>query len=334
MTNHHPTKAELQASFKNIINTPDRPEYEHDLKREAEKFGIPVDEYRRKYEKDRLRASFANISDTHDRLQHEYDISKAAKKLCISVDDYRRCYEQRKDISFISELDDGANFIERVRHNWRRTFPQRQLLLKFISKYGATIGSTITAFSAIVGVGQYFLDEPTRAKQAKYQAWQIVNSAKEGERSSAGRIEALQDLVKYKVDLAKVNVRNAQLVYIKLPKAELSNANLNNANLNNADLNNANLNNANLEKAALIFTNLSNANLSSAKLSGATISADLSGANLSGTDLGGAHLEGATNINPEQIKMARNWRDGCYDPDLLQELEISQNPKCDEKMKS
>lgn len=329
MTNHPPTKAEIQASIKQSIDrNPDRSQRESDIKSGAAGLEISVDEYRCEYEKAELKASFVKISNTHDRLQHEYDLTKEAKRLKIPVDDYRRYYEQRKEVSFMKELPDGANPIKWVEYNWRRIFPQRQFLQQFIFKNGATIGTTITAISAIVGVWRYVSDAPQRDKQAQYQAWQIVNSARVGEPSSAGRIEALEDLVKYGVDLAKVDVTNANLGGIKLPKAELISANLSQTNLNQANLNEAKLQNANLDGAKLVFASLRNADLQGAKLRDADISADLDGANLAGADIGHANLGGAININPEQIKKALNWAEACYDPDLLQELKITENPLC------
>jgi BTB/POZ domain-containing protein KCTD9 len=277
MTNHHPTKAELRDSFKNISNT-------------------------------------------HDRLQHEYDLVREAKTLRIPVDEYRGYYELRGEISFIDELPREWSPIK-----WGKYMFSRLLTLRKPLKYGTIFGSVLaTGGPMIWGIARYIYEAPQREKQAYYQAWQIINSVRPGEASDSGRTEALQDLVQRKFPLKHLNITNAQLGDIQLPKA----------NLNQANLNSVNLVGANLEGAALIFTNLSNANLSSAKLSGAIISADLSGVNLSGTDLGGAHLEGATNINPEQIKKARNWQEACYDPDLLQKLKISQNPQCDEKMEN
>jgi hypothetical protein len=328
MTNHPPTKAELQASFKNISNISDRSEYEHDLKREATRFGIPVDEYRRKYEKAQIRASFVSISDTHDRLQHEHDLDREAKRLHIPVEEYRRYYEHSKDVSFINELPEGANFMGWVQHNWRQTFPQRHSLQKWFSKHIFIATPTITAVSALLGVGQYYLDGPQRNKQAISQAFQTVYSTQS---TSANKIDALQDLVRnYGADLAKVDLRNAYLGRIQLSNAKLSSAKLDGANLNQANLDEAKLDGANLDGAKLVFASLRNADLKNAKLRNADISADLDGAKLNGADIANAKLQGATNIKPEQITEALNWQEACYDPDLLEKLKISQNPKCDE----
>jgi BTB/POZ domain-containing protein KCTD9 len=260
MTNHHPTKAELRASFK-------------------------------------------NISDTPDRLQHEYDMTREAKRLDIPVDEYRRYYDLRGHESFIEELP-------KTKLNDRVMWWVKQLSWKFIVKHRSTIGAIAGALPVITGAAQYVSEGQQRTKQAQYQAWQIINSAKVEESSSAGRILALQDLVKYDVNLARVDVRNAHLVGI-----QLSNAKLNEAQLNNVNFNKAKLNNANLAGAKLIF----------AKFSGA----DLDGANLTGADLGYAKLDGAKNINPEQIKTANNWEDACYDSDFRRKLKLPQNPKCD-----
>jgi BTB/POZ domain-containing protein KCTD9 len=278
MMNHHPTKAEIRESFKNIRNTP-------------------------------------------DRLQLEYDIAKEAKKLNIPVDEYRRYYELRGEISFIQWVPpNGLNPIEWGKYIWWVTFRQVPSWFRFILKNGTIFGAIITAGPIIMGVGRYFLDAPQREKQARYQAWQIINSAKLNEGSSAGRIEALQDLVKDNVSLERLDISNAQLSNIKLPNAQLNNAKLNNANLNNANLAGAKLRSANLVGAKLVFANLRGA--------------DFTGAKLHGAEIGDAKFYGAINIKPEQITTANNWQDACYDPDLLQKLKISQNPQCDEKMEN
>jgi BTB/POZ domain-containing protein KCTD9 len=256
-----------------------------------------------------LRESFKNIRDTPDGLQEEYDIAREAERLNIPVDEYRRYYELRRERSFIQHLPPkGWNPIEWGKYiAWRLIFQQPTLLWKSILKNKAIIGSTLTAVPLIIGVGRYVWDAPQREKQAHYQAWQIINSAKTLEGSSAGRIDALQDLVKDDVSLERIDIRNAQLGSIKLPNANLSEAKLNKANLNNANLseaklNNANLNNANLSEAKLNNAKLNNAklvyaDLSGVKLHGAEIgSADLSEAKLNNAHLNGANLNGA-NLN-------------------------------------
>jgi BTB/POZ domain-containing protein KCTD9 len=280
MTNHHPTKAELRESFKNISNTP-------------------------------------------DRLQLEYDLAKEAKKLDIPVDEYRRYYDLRGEVSFIEELPPGWNLIGWVKYIWGLTGEQRVVLLLKTPKSVPIFAVLIAVAPIMMEVGKYILAKQQQTKQSHYQAWQIINSAKVSEGSSAGRIDALQDLVKDGVDLAKLDVTNAYLGGIKLPKAKLNNANFNNANLNKANLNNANLNNANL-----INVKLNNANLIYADLRGA----DLKGADFKNADIGAAKLYGVKNINPEQIKKANNWEDACYAPELRKQLKISsQNPECDKK---
>ena len=115
----------------------------------------------------------------------------------------------------------------------------------------------------------------------------IINCV--GKKYCAGRIEALENLVKAKKSLKSYNLGNANL----------GNANLENADLENADLGNANLRGANLRGAYLYDANLYGANLRGADLRGAYLYdanlfvADLRGANLRGADLYGADLAGA-----------------------------------------
>jgi BTB/POZ domain-containing protein KCTD9 len=332
MTNHHPTKAEIQVSIDEGISlNRDRSERESYIKSEAEKFYISVDEYRRKYEKAEIRASFKNIKNTPDRLQEESDIAREAKRLRIPVDEYRRYYELRKEKSFIQELPPkGFHPFEWGKYLfWWLIFQKLPLSWRAILKNTAIIGATITAVSTVTGAVQYVRDTPQRQKQAHYEAWKIINSAKVNEGSSAGRVDALEELVKDNVSLERLDVSNAHLSSIKLSNAKLSTAKLKDADLTkaklkDADLTKADLTKADLTKADLTKADLKGANLVFAKLNGT----NLEGADISGADIGGASFDKATNITPEQIKKALYWQEACYDSGLLKKLEISQSPLC------
>jgi len=128
-------------------------------------------------------------------------------------------------------------------------------------------------------------------------------------------------------DLLKFALENAILKNIKFDKPDLYRANFKGAILENIQMVEANLLQSNLEKA--ILTNaqlevavLTEANLKEAHLEGANLKgANLQGANLEGayleeTDLERANLEGAINLNPEQVKAARNWEKADYDEEF------------------
>jgi BTB/POZ domain-containing protein KCTD9 len=334
MANSLPPKAELRASFKLVYDGPDRLQREYDLVKESNRLGMDLETYRRLYE---LRGEMSVLG-------------------------------YPEETQWFKQPSAWFKYIWNLPKN--RILPLSwKAAIKLLKN-----ASIVAAIPIVYGAVRYVLEEPKREKQAHLQSWQIINLAQgqtgEGGRIQAlqdlakddENLEGVKvsDTFLNEVQLPNAKLDNANFQNTKLKKANLKNANLHNANLKNANLHNANLNNANLNKANLNSANLNKANLiyanlNSANLGGATLiysdlgmanlngadlseanigGADLSGANLSGADLGGAHLEGATNIKPEQIKMARNWRDGCYDPDLLQKLNISQNPKCDEKMKS
>jgi hypothetical protein len=166
-----------------------------------------------------------------------------------------------------------------------------------------TLIEYVFKLSLIIGVIFYFMEAPTRRKQAQYDAWRVITS-NEGRAGSGGRIQALQDLNKDGVELAGVDLRKAFLRGINLSKAnlggaDLGGADLGGANLIEADLGGANLNKANLGGADLGGADLGGANLIEADLGGANLvgadlsKADLGGANLRRADLGGADLSKA-----------------------------------------
>ena len=135
-----------------------------------------------------------------------------------------------------------------------------------------------------------------------FQEWQLLSYEQvvrkcSGKEFCAGRIHALEELVKARRSLKSTNLSNANLIFANLNGANLIFANLNGANLNGANLNGANLNGASLNDANLRSASLNDANLRSASLRSASLrSANLNGANLNGANLNGASLRSA-NLN-------------------------------------
>ncbi|BAY15514.1 pentapeptide repeat-containing protein [Nostoc sp. HK-01] len=148
------------------------------------------------------------------------------------------------------------------------------------------------------------------------------------------------------IDLRNANLQQADLRYANLERANLRNANLQGqstnlsyTNFQNAYLSHANFQlaylwSANLQGADLSYANLQEADLSYANLQGANLkyanfqSADLSPTNLEkanfqGADLQNADLRDAQNLNPEQVKLARNWEHAKYDEALRMQLGLS-----------
>ena len=166
----------------------------------------------------------------------------------------------------------------------------------------------------VISVGFiYVIRGRERKKQYHYQAWQVINSAY-GQKTSGGRIDALQDLAKDRVSLAGLNIEGASL-----PRIKLRQANLRGANLSKADLRAANLSKANLDTVSLTKADLREANLEGASLNGADLSeANLSKANLkkvvlhwallNRTDLREADLREANlSLDIGKTVLRKNW---------------------------
>jgi uncharacterized protein YjbI with pentapeptide repeats len=157
-------------------------------------------------------------------------------------------------------------------------------------------------------------------------------------------------------NLSRAKLNGASFIKTYMPKTQLQNTDLSQANLSEAYMDGSNLSKAKLNKANLVKTyirqsRLQDADLSQANLSGADIdgsdfsraklngvsfiktympktqlqNADLSQANLSeayidGADLSGANLQGAKNLNPDQVKRAKNWEKAKYDEEFRKKL--------------
>ena len=113
-----------------------------------------------------------------------------------------------------------------------------------------------------------------------------------------------------KADFSGVDLKNTDLMFVRL-----ENANLENANLRNVKLYNANLENANLRGAKFYGSNLNNANLSGANLSGANLenttlmNTNFTNANLKNVDFKGSVLENANleNANLENADLRKTY---------------------------
>ena len=187
---------------------------------------------------------------------------------------------------------------------------KRLTVVKKLKDNSRNVAFYLTVLSILLGVGTYFaIDIPENHKNARSEAWQILNSSLE-QSGSGGRIIALESLNKWandrknnwfsqwnwsediadyirgeKIQLKGVRANNAFLGGIELQGAELNYANFQDSNLWKAEFENASLKQVNFQRAFL-----RNANLSGAKLNGA---------NLNGADLGEAKLLKLKNVETE-----------------------------------
>ncbi|MCC5636061.1 pentapeptide repeat-containing protein [Nostoc sp. CHAB 5844] len=180
-----------------------------------------------------------------------------------------------------------------------------------LTRLMASLGS----LSVLVGVITFVYEIPQRQEQkaaeiekANYEAWGIIN-AHEGKKASGGRISALQNLNKRKVDLSGVKVTNALLTKINLAGANLFNSDFSYANLTTANLNHAELSYANFLASQLSGIHMKKANLSSADLFGSDLkNADLTGANLMSANLISVDLRGAKLQDTQLQKAIYDYR--------------------------
>ena len=170
---------------------------------------------------------------------------------------------------------------------WTAHFLSRWALLEVLEYLGT--------FSILIAVVFYFAESGDRVKQKHYQAWQVINTA-QGKGGSGGRKEALQELVADRVDLVGVDVSDAFLMGVRIPRANLARASLrgadlrmavfDQANLEYADLSSANIRNGSLVKANLEYTMFADSDLNGCNLTEANCEdSDFSRADLRNCEL-------------------------------------------------
>ena len=262
---------------------------------------------------DELRDSFNRVYQGPDRLQREYDLVMEAELLGVPLDTYRQLYELRWEEAIAPYPRPKKWWC--APGDWGKWIWHLPLKKKIaLGRKGVVkLVQSGVIVTVALSLGRYVWEAPKREKLAHYEAWQMINSAT-GQKTSGGRIDALQDLVKDKVSLQGLNTSGANLEGIKLQNADLRNANFHNAILRNANLIGASLRNAvfddvvaynNKVSLGLFHGNYLEASLHVTDLRGAKLrGADLRGAifgdaELRGADLRGAVLSGAdfTNTN-------------------------------------
>jgi len=148
----------------------------------------------------------------------------------------------------------------------------------------------------------------------------IADARAKGEHPNLARLN-LRDANLTGVNLYDANLTDADLHWANLKDANLTGANLESANLESANLTGANLESANLESAKLTHANLTDANLSGAKLVWANLKnadlyrADLTGADLEDANLAGVDLYGA-DLREANLNHVNLWDVNLYDASL------------------
>jgi uncharacterized protein YjbI with pentapeptide repeats len=115
-------------------------------------------------------------------------------------------------------------------------------------------------------------------------------------------------------ELTGAVLQGADLTQASLIAAVLLQANLREASFDRASLGKANLIEAQLQQASFVGANLGAATL---------IGADFTDTSLNKANLARADLRSATNLSPEQIKMANQWEGAVYDLELQELLGLN-----------
>jgi uncharacterized protein YjbI with pentapeptide repeats len=233
-----------------------------------------------------LRASFGRIQESKDLVRLEYDLLQESQKCGLAMEDYRRLYQAHLNQAKSRGRDSAV---------WMRHL--------------STLLESAVAIALMIALVQYVSEAQSRHRLAVFTLLQLINSA-QGQSANGGRIEAMQELVRYGESLAGVNAEKAYLARVRLPGANLEGAKFRGATLVGADLQGAKLSQVNLALADLRGANLQRAQLGRADLRSAKLflaqlqNADLTSANLSGAILQGANLQG-TKFGYEGVKFGQ-----------------------------
>jgi uncharacterized protein YjbI with pentapeptide repeats len=204
--------------------------------------------------------------------------------------------------------------MQRARYPWLRPFFAAEWIWDWLSYLLGNwsfleVLEYLGTLSILLGVILYFAESGDREKQKHYQAWQVINTA-QGKGGSGGRKEALQELVADDVDLVGVDVSDAFLMRVQLPRANLARANLRAADIrmglfDHADLEYADLTSANIRNGSLAKANLSYAMFADSDLNGCNLTeANCEDADFSRTDLRNCELKDLKWKGIKEVKLA------------------------------
>jgi hypothetical protein len=199
--------------------------------------------------------------------------------------------------------------LQRAKYKWLRPFFAVEWVSNWLSYLLGNwafleVLEYLGTFSILLGVILYFAESGDRDKQKHYQAWQVINTA-QGKGGSGGRKEALQELAADRIDLVGVDVSDAFLQGVRLPRANLARATLRGADLRagvfeRADLEYADLTSANVRNGSFAKANLQYAVFADGDLNGCDLSeADCEDADFSRSDLRNCELK---NLKWKEIK--------------------------------
>ena len=215
--------------------------------------------------------------------------------------------------------------LQRAQYPWLRPFVALEWIWDWVSYLLGNwsfleVLEYLGTFSILLGVILYFAESGDREKQKHYQAWQVINTA-QGKGGSGGRTEALQELVADGVALVGVDVSDAFLMGVRLPRANLARASLrgadlrmsvfDQANLEYADLSSANIRNGSLVKANLEYAMFADSDLSGCNLTEANCEdSDFSRADLRNCELKNLNWKGIKEVKLANLFGVKNAPEG------------------------
>ncbi len=274
---------------------------------------------------------FSKINRIQDESKKEYILYQLSKRYDISIESIEKIFalyqEKAEREKLKSEMYLVGSLLVKL-ESWLDIIHHR---LKMMAIF--PILEQLAKLSIIVGI-VLFVTEFTGRRQERhsqrlqthYEAWDIIKSHEERDRSSGGRKEAIEYLSKEGVDLSGINLKNASLERIKINQSSWISkifkindkrqrflwVNLENAVINEGDFSNSLLYYSDFKKAQLWNNKFNNSALARTNFEGS----DLQGADLENADLRCASFIKVQYIEVEQIKKGTDWELAVYDPEF------------------
>ncbi len=272
---------------------------------------------------------FREINDFKDLSQQEYELYQLAKQYEMSLETLEKIFvlyqektereRLKSNIPLVgSLLVQLESWLDRIHHSLKMMaiFP----ILEQLAKLSLIVG-LVLFITECTGRSN---ERNSQRLQTHYEAWNIIKTHEEKDRSSGGRKEAIEYLSNEGIDLSGTNLINANLERIKInqtpvilkmfglnhQKIRFLWINLENAVLNEGDFSDSLLYFANFKQAQLWKTKFNNSALARANFEGA----DLEGANLENADLRCTSFLKVKYIEAEQVQKGNEWQIAIYNP--------------------
>lgn len=329
-----PTKELLQESFNKVKTKTNFLERECTLLEEANKFDLPLEDYKRLFD-------FYIKHKTDETIIDIPDINKKNWKHTLIA--WKEWFQKQSKLKlfmiiFTFCLEKGTIItvgIAAIKYIWRYQELEKQAKIEQL-KQNQLSWDIINSMDKHIEINQ-----PKNFYPLLITSLEILNINKvnlsEIKISRSGECSDGRQINLKQIDLENVKLGNSRFFCVNFSNAKFFNADLRQTVFQKVNLNKANLEKSELNIATFQETYLRGANLRKAGLEGTSFqNTDLTGAVIKDARLCDidicADFRGAKNLTIEQIKSAKDWEKAHYDEDIRKQLGLPpENTSTDKK---